>query len=336
MPRRPGVPVVSFANVLRQGLKSIMQKVTLPQEAGLNQEPLRAAPRRFVFREGHYLALLAPLLVFVFVIAVYPLFFSFYISFFKYRLTDPNQVRTFLGLGNYLSAFSDPQVTKSISNTLIFVFGTVGVELVLGLALALLLSAETRLMQFVRSFLLMPMAIPPLVVGLIWKSLYNVDFGVIPYYLKQAGLSVGRGPLGELSTAMPAVILVDVWQWTPLLMVIFLAGLKSLPTEPYEAALVDGATRWQSFWRITLPMLKPTILIALLLRTTQSFKVFDIIFATTAGGPGSATTVLNYHIYTVGMTFFDMGYAAALANLLLLIVAILSILYVIVLERQQV
>jgi multiple sugar transport system permease protein len=135
---------------------------------------------------------------------------------------------------------------------------------------------------------------------------------------------------------MPAVILVDFWQWTPLLMVVFLAGLKSLPRDPYEAAVVDGASRWQSFWLITLPLLKPTMLIALLLRTTQSFKVFDIIFATTAGGPGSATTVLNYHIFTVGMTFFDMGYAAALANILLVIVAVFSIAYVMVLERQQI
>ena len=135
---------------------------------------------------------------------------------------------------------------------------------------------------------------------------------------------------------MFAIILIDLWQWAPLLMFIFLAGLKSLPTEPYEAARVDGASRWQSFWSITLPMLKPTILIALLLRTTQSFKVFDIIFATTAGGPGTATTVLNYHIYTVGMTFFDMGYAAALANILLVIVAVFSVLYIMVLERQQI
>jgi len=147
---------------------------------------------------------------------------------------------------------------------------------------------------------------------------------------------VGRGPLGESGTAMLAVILVDLWQWSPLLMIIFLAGLKSLPHEPYEAALVDGATRWQRFWYITLPMLKPTILIGLLLRTMQSFKVFDIIYATTAGGPGTATTVLNYHIYTVGMTFFDMGYAAALANILLVIIAVLSVLYIMALERQQV
>lgn len=295
-----------------------------------------SAIRRFKFRELNYLLMLAPLLVFVFVIAIYPLFFSFFISFFKYRLTDPNQTRTFLGLANYLAAFKDPQVTKSLTNTLIFVFGTVTVEMIVGLGLALLLSAETQLIRTIRSFLLIPMAIPPLVVGLVWKSLYNADFGVIPYYLKALGVDVGRGPLGESSTAMLAVILIDLWQWAPLLMIIFLAGLKSLPHEPYEAALVDGATRWQRFWFLTLPMLKPVILIGLLLRTMQSFKVFDIIYATTAGGPGTATTVLNYHIYTVGMTFFDMGYAAALANILLVVIAILSVLYIMALERQQI
>jgi multiple sugar transport system permease protein len=249
--------------------------------------------RRYFWSEKQYLLLLAPLLIFVFAIAIYPLSFSFFISFFKFRLTDPNQIKTFLGFENYVDAFQDPQVIKSVSNTLVFVFGTVSLELIVGLGLAMLLASETRLMQFIRSSFLMPMAIPPLVVGLIWKSLYNVDFGVIPYYLKLLGLDVGRGPLGEISTAMAAIILIDLWQWAPLLMFIFLAGLKSLPVEPYEAARVDGASRWQSFWSITLPMLKPTILIALLLRTTQSFKVFDIIFATTAGGPGSATTVTS-------------------------------------------
>jgi multiple sugar transport system permease protein len=169
------------------------------------------------------------LLIFVIAIAIYPLLFSFFISFFKYRLTDPNQTKTFLGLANYLAAFEDPQVLKSITNTLVFVFGTVSVEMLVGLGLALLLSAETHLIRIIRSFLLIPMAIPPLVVGLVWKSLYNADFGVIPYYLKLTGLDVGRGPLGEISTAMPSVILIDLWQWSPLLMIIFLAGLKGLP-----------------------------------------------------------------------------------------------------------
>jgi multiple sugar transport system permease protein len=226
-------------------------------------------------------------------------------------------------------------VLTSLRVTLLYVAGTVLLELALGLGLALLFAAEGRLTRGARSLLLLPMALPPLVVGLVWKSLYNADFGVIPYYLKQLGVDVGRGPLAELGWAMPAVILIDVWQWTPLLMIIFLAGLKSLPVEPYEAAYADGATRWQRFIHITLPLLRPTLLVALLLRTMQSFKVFDVIYATTGGGPGSATTVLNFHIYTVGMTFFDMGYAAALANVLLVIIAILSVLYIVILERQQ-
>lgn len=291
--------------------------------------------RRFFRDDGHYLFLLSPLLIFVVVVAIYPLFFSFRISLFDYRLTDPNQTQTFVGLKNYIRAFSDMVVLDSLKTTLVYVLGTVSLELVVGLGLALLLSAETQIMRMLRSLLIMPMAIPPLVVGLVWKALYNADFGVIPFYMKALGMNVGRGPLAELNLAMPAVILVDLWQWTPLLMVIFLAGLKSLPTEPYEAAVVDGASRWQSFWFITLPLLKPTLLVALLLRTMQSFKVFDTIYATTAGGPGSVTTVLNFHIYTVGMTFFDMGYAASLANILLVVIAILSVIYIMVLERQQ-
>ncbi len=282
-----------------------------------------------------YFWLLFPLLLYVVLIAIYPLFFSFRISLFDYRLTDPNQIQTFVGLKNYIRAFKDPIVLISLTNTLIFVAGTVSIELLLGLGLALLFSPETKLAQFVRSFLLIPMALPPLVVGLIWKSLYNADFGVIPFYLKQLGMDVGRGPLGELSLAMPAVILIDIWQWTPLLMVIFLAGLKSLPQEPYEAAYVDGSSRWQSFIYLTLPLMKPTFLIAFLLRTVQSFKVFDTIYATTSGGPGNATTVLNFHIYTVGLTFFDMGYASALANILLIVVTVLSIIYIMVMTRRQ-
>ena len=298
---------------------------------------MRTKSRQSIFFiEKHYLLLLAPLLIFVAVIALYPLFFSFYISFFKYRLTDPNQTRTFLGLANYVNAFHDKVVLTAIRNTLVFVAGTVGIELMLGLGLALLFAGEGRGMRTLRSWLIIPMALPSLVVGLVWKSLYNVDFGVIPYYLKQLGVEMGRGPLGEIKLAMPAVILIDIWQWTPLVMIIFLAGLKSLPHDPYEAARVDGASRWQSFWHITLPLLKPTILIVLLLRTMQGFKVFDIIYATTGGGPGTSTTVLNYHIYTVGMVFFKMGYAAALANILLVIVAVLAILYIIVLQRQQI
>jgi len=291
--------------------------------------------RKYLSAEGAYLLMLAPLLIFVIIVAIYPLAFSIFISFFKYRLTDPDQTKTLIGIANYQQAFKDPIVVGSLKTTMKFVVGTVVIELALGLGLALLFSAETRFMRFTRSFLLLPMALPPLVIALVFKALYNTEFGVIPYYLKQMNIDVGRGLLAELSTALPAVMLVDIWQWTPLIMFIFLAGIKSLPIEPYEAAIVDGASRWQSFIHITLPLLKPTLLVALLLRTMQSFKVFDIIYATTAGGPGTSTTVLNFQIYKVGLTFFNMGYAAALANILLFIVAILSVFYVMTLERQQ-
>jgi multiple sugar transport system permease protein len=218
--------------------------------------------------------MLAPLLIFVIIVAIYPLAFSIFISFFKYRLTDPDQTKTLVGIANYQQAFKDPIVVGSLKTTMKFVVGTVVIELALGLGLALLFSAETRFMRFTRSFLLLPMALPPLVIALVFKALYNTEFGVIPYYLKQMNIDVGRGLLAELSTALPAVMLVDIWQWTPLIMFIFLAGIKSLPTEPYEAAIVDGASRWQSFIHITLPLLKPTLLVALLLRTMQSFKVY--------------------------------------------------------------
>lgn len=291
--------------------------------------------RRLMMGESAYFWLLLPMVIFVAAIAIYPLLFSFGISFFDYRLTDPNQVKTFVGLSNYIKAFSDPVIVASFQTTFLFVIGTVFLEITFGLGLAMLLSAENVVTQFIRSFLLLPMALPPLVIGLVWKALYNVDWGIIPYYAKLLGLDMGHGALAQPGWALPSVILVDVWEWTPLIMVIFLAGIKSLPIEPYEAAMVDGASRWKSFIFLTLPLLKPTFLVAILLRTMQSFKVFDIIYATTAGGPGLETTVLNYQIYKVGMVFFDMGYASALANILMFIVGILAIIYVIVLERQQ-
>jgi len=274
-------------------------------------------------------------LIFVLAVALAPLVFSFAISLTDYRLTDPTQAKPFVGLGNYLKAFQDKAVTDTLVNTLVFVIGAVVSQVLLGLALAVLMSAETRFMRTLRSLAILPLALPPLVVGLIWRALYNVQIGPIPFYLKQLGIDVGRGLLGEVNTAMLAVLFIDLWQWTPLLMIIFLAGIKSLPGEIHEAATVDGASRWQAFTRITLPLLMPVIFIGVLLRTMNAFKIFDIIFVTTGGGPGNATSVLNYHIYKVGLTFFDMGYAAALANILLFMIGVCCAIYILLLQRHR-
>jgi len=295
----------------------------------------RSRSRRLDRGEQTNLAMLAPVLTFVLAVALAPLMFSFLISLTDYRLTDPTQAKPFVGLGNYLKAFQDKAVLETLVNTIVFTVGAVTSQVLLALMLALLMSGETRFMRTLRSLAIMPLALPPLVVGLVWKALYNPQFGPVAYYLKQIGLSVDRGFLGEFTTAMPAVLVIDMWQWTPLLMIIFLAGLKSLPSEMMEAAYVDGASRTQAFFYITLPMLLPVIFIGVLLRTMNAFKVFDIIFATTGGGPGNATSVLNFHIYKVGLTFFDMGYAASLANILLFMIGACCAVYIVLLRRQR-
>jgi len=286
-------------------------------------------------RNVTHLVMLAPVLIFVLVIALAPLVFSFVISLTDYRLTDPTQARPFVGLGNYIKAFQDKTVVDTLLNTFLFVAGAVVSQVVLGLALAVLMSGETRFMRTLRSLIILPLSLPPLVVGLTWRALLNVQIGPIAFYLKQLGVDVGRGLLGETHTAMLAVLLIDLWQWTPLLMIIFLAGIKSLPGEIHEAAFVDGASRWQAFVQITLPLLMPVLFIGVLLRTMNAFKIFDVIFVTTGGGPGNATSVLNFHIYKVGLTFFDMGYAAALANILLFMIGVCCAFYILLLHRQQ-
>jgi multiple sugar transport system permease protein len=304
-------------------------------QVALSQPHAKTARKRISSRERTLLLMLAPILLFTLAVSVYPLLNAFALSLTEYRLTDPNQTRTFVGLQNYLKAFRDPAATETILNTFLFVVGSVASQVVLGLGLAVLMSPETKFMRVVRGLAVIPMAIPPLVVGLVWKALLNSEFGSVAYYLKQIGLNPPRGFLGELNLAMPTIILIDLWQWTPLLMVIFLAGLKSLPTEINEAAYVDGASRWQAFTRITLPMLAPVIFIGVLLRTMNSFKIFDVIYVSTGGGPGNATAVLNFYIYKVGLTFFDMGYASALANILLVMIGLCCAVYIVLLERQK-
>jgi multiple sugar transport system permease protein len=279
--------------------------------------------------------MILPATAYVFVVAVYPLLSAFLISFFDYRLTDPEQRRTFVGLANYSRAFLSLEARVALVNTIAFVAGAVALEAGLGLAVAILLQRDNRLNQVALALLLIPMSITPLVVGLLWKVLYNADFGVIGYYALALGVPIGHGLPAENSTALASIVAVDVWEWTPLMVLIFLAGLKSLPREPFEAALADGATAVQRFWYLTLPMLRPVVLLALVFRSMDAFKIFDVIFAITQGGPGFATTVLNFYIYKQGLTFFDMGYASALSNMLLAIMAVLCYAYIRLLQHSQ-
>jgi multiple sugar transport system permease protein len=277
--------------------------------------------------------MVAPVTIYALAVSVYPLLYAIVISFFHYNLVDPGQVRTFVGLGNYTQALDDPQAVTSVVNTFVLVVGAVGLEFVVGLGLALLLWRDTTLNKFAAALLLIPISITPLVSGLIWRAMLSPDFGSIGWYLAKF-LGVQQGLTAQTSTAMFAIILVDAWQWSPLMMLILLTGLRSLPLDIFDAAQVDGAGRWQTFSAVVLPLLRPTIVIALLIRTMDAFKIFDIIYAMTQGGPGLSTTVLNYYTFQQGLVFFKMGYAAALSNVLLVMIGIVSVFYIVRVGRE--
>jgi multiple sugar transport system permease protein len=268
---------------------------------------------------------LVPITLYLLFFFLYPVIYDIYISFFDFKL---GQEPRFVGFGNYKAMFDDSQYIGSLMTTAIFVVCAVTAELILGMTIALLLNHEHQAIQGIRTLILIPTVFTPLVAGLVWKSLYHPDLGMYTYYLRKIGLDIGRGLTVERSSALFSVILVDVWEWTPLMVIVLLAGLKSMPTEPYEAAMLDGASPLQIFFLITLPLLRPTVLVALLIRTLDALKIFDTIWAMTGGGPGTATTVANLRIYEVGMQHLKIGYAAALSNVLLLFGVIAGVFFI--------
>jgi len=267
--------------------------------------------------------LVMPLALVLSGVMIYPLAFSVWISLNDYRLTRLNDIK-FRGLDNFTFVATDPQFITAMSNTLVFVFGAVTIELVLGLGLAILVQKLFRFQNFIRSILLAPMFITPIAVGLMFRFLLNSQLGVIPYYLAKAGIVVDWfGP----NMAMFSIILIDTWQWTPFMFLMFLAGLESLPKSPFEAARVDGAGPWLTFRYLTLAMLKPVIVVAVIIRGLDAFKVFEYVYAITRGGPGDVTETIMFYIYKTGFRFFRMGQAAAAAFILISVILSLVIVF---------
>jgi multiple sugar transport system permease protein len=196
-------------------------------------------------------------------------------------------------------------------------------EMVIGMTLALSITRNTRFQQICRSILLIPMMITPVVLSLMWKYMYNPEYGIFNYFLYFLKI---EGPiwLGEPSPALPAVIMVDIWQWTPFVFLLLFSGIASLPPDVFEAAQVDGATGFQTFRNITLPLVTPFLLVALLIRFMDSFRIFDTIYVLTKGGPANATETLSIYTYKVGFNYFNMGYAATLSYIILVIITIAS------------
>lgn len=250
-------------------------------------------------------------------VAIYPMIYELYLSFQTYNSLRPWYPRGFVGLGNYIDALSKIRVWKSLGMTLYFVAAAVGIELVFGLGIALLFNRELRGKSIFRTLIMIPLTLTPVVVALIWKYLFHDTFGLITYVFKYFGWSTEF--YGDPSLALPTMIFIDIWQWTPFVFLILLAGILSLPKEPFESAKIDGASVLQIFWHMTLPLLKPIIMIAVLLRLVDAIKIFDTIWVLTKGGPGGATEVYNILIYLEGFRYYNMGYGAALGIILLII-----------------
>ena len=288
----------------------------------------RPSPRSDrLFRYGMTLPTIAALLV----VVAFPLAFALYVSTHEYDLTEGG-IGAFIGLENYARTVADDLFANAARNTVVLSVSVVALELVIALGLSLLLNQPgLRFRNVYLAILLIPLLVSPIAVGLIWRLLLHADLGAVNWALGVFGLPQQEWLSGQ-ATAMPTIVGVDVWHETSLMIVIILAGLTALPRDPIEAAAVDGANTWQTLWTITLPLLTPVLLVAVLIRMIAAMKTYDLIYILTRGGPGSATETISYSIWKNAFTTLDMGRSAAASFLLLLVILALTMVLVRVLR----
>ena len=275
--------------------------------------------------------LLSPSVLIALAVLIYPLWDGLRASTKFYRFGKPLRD---VGLDNYIRLWSDAQFRNALWVTLRFVALSVGIETVLGLALALFCLREFRGIRLLRTVIIVPMVITPVVVAIVFRLIYASDAGM----LTALSEALGGGPVQILGRPLPAflgLVALDVWEWTPLIFLILLAGLQSLPVEPFEAARVDGAGPWRVFIDHTLPMLRPVLAVAIVLRTIEAFGTFDQVFVLTHGGPGEATKLLSIYGYDTAFKFQQTGYAAALFATMGLLVLAFALFAVRLLKRTE-
>ncbi|MGI9417330.1 MAG: carbohydrate ABC transporter permease [Geminicoccaceae bacterium] len=275
---------------------------------------LLADRRRFI------LWMLLPAVVFLLSLTLFPFLVGAFLSLTGYTLLEGG-AWTFLGFSNYTELMGSADFWSAFRVTVVFTFVAVSLQLMIGVGIAVLLHQERKSATWLRTIYLLPMAITPVAATFSFRMMLNPNLGVINHMMKALGLPP-QAWLAAPELALPTLILVDSWQWTPFIILITAGGLAALPEEPFEAATIDGANGWQSFWHIMLPMLKPFLVIAVTFRAIDAFKTFDIIFVLTGGGPGITTRSLNLLAYNHGIKFLSMGYAAAITILMLIVTVV--------------
>jgi len=263
----------------------------------------------------------APCMVVIILVTIFPTIYSLGLSFTKWEVSLKD--KPFIGFGNYIELFSTARFVHSILITLIIVVVGVGMEMLLGFGLAQMLTGDMKGKRIIVAALLLPVMVMPVVVGYTWRLLWDAQYGPINQII---GWIIGHPFtytwLGSPDTAIIAILVTEIWQWTPFMFLVFLSGLAVLDPEVFEAADIDGASGWQKLWFMTVPLMRPIIIVAILIRGLDALKFFDVIFTLSGGGPGNATETLSFYIYQTGYQFFRLGYGAAASFVLLIFLAV--------------
>jgi multiple sugar transport system permease protein len=285
-----------------------------------------AQARRFIISDSP-VPWLAPLVALLVVFTVYPLLYNIWLSFHEF--VPKRRALEFVGFDNWVALWGDARFWSSMGVTFVYFIVALFFQVTLGMAIALLLDAELPGFGMLRAVLSMTLVIPPAIAGMMFLLMQDPQFGVLTYFLSLLGLLDQSTPiLATSSTALAGVLLVEIWQWTPFMVLIFMAGLRALPSEPYEAAMIDGASAWQTFRRLTLPMMSKVIAVAVLLRGIDLFRVFDYVFVMTSGGPGTATYSMSYYAWQQTFSFTNWGYGATISLVSLFIVIVLANIFI--------
>ena len=282
--------------------------------------PRPLAPPRPVSRGGSWSlpdrwlphVLLGPALVALALIFAYPLAYSFWLSLHVYNITRPPR---FVGLDNFALILQDARVWESFGVSVTFAAISLTLQFVIGFGIALLLHRVVLFRGLIRTIVIIPLMLTPVVIGLNWRLMLNLDWGIINYFLRLLGFGAVNF-VNDPRTALASMVLVDVWHTTSFTVLVLSAGLASLPDEPFEAASIDGASKWQQLWYLTIPLLRPLILVILLFRSYELLRVYDLVYATTGGGPGRMTETISFHIFNRMFQGFQVGYASAISYIL--------------------
>ncbi len=270
---------------------------------------------------------LAPLVCVLAVFTLFPFFYNIYLSFHEFN--SFRRSFTFVGFDNWRGMFEDEQMWRAFGVNIIYLVVCLVVQFVLGLGIAILINTDSAGYSIIRSLLLLPLVVPPAVVGMMFLLMEDSQFGVLSWMLQWLGLIAPGAPLlTSPKTALVGVMLADIWQWTPFMVLIMLAGLHALPREPFEAAMIDGARFRHVLLHLTLPMLRPIIAVAVLIRGIDLFRMFDYVFVMTSGGPGIATQTLSFYTWKQSFSFVKWGYAATLSLFALIFLIVVANIFI--------